>query len=136
MEKRCSRCKLTKHILDFHKQKSSADGHRATCKVCNIKAVKEWQDKNTNWQRKRLYGMPEGDYEKLLEEQNGLCAICSKYPKFFVVDHDHLTGVIRGILCQSCNLGLTRFHDNPKAAEIVWKYLLRGKVLDADSEEG
>lgn len=50
------------------------------------------------------------EYQRLLQEQHGLCAICESPPKHdrLCADHDHTTGVIRGLLCRNCNamLGL------------------------------
>lgn len=53
------------------------------------------------------YGITPEKYAELLEAQKGLCAICGK-AKRLVVDHDHKTGEIRGLLCRICNgfLGL------------------------------
>jgi len=56
------------------------------------------------------YGITEDDYEILLASQQGRCGICGKSifenGKLLAVDHDHLTGEIRGLLCSSCNLGI------------------------------
>lgn len=49
------------------------------------------------------------DYNKLLKQQGGICAICNAYPTRLTrlqVDHDHITGRVRGLLCLSCNLKL------------------------------
>lgn len=57
----------------------------------------------------RKYGISLKIYNLLLDEQNGVCYICSKRPKedsrikFLVVDHDHDTNLIRGLLCIGCN---------------------------------
>lgn len=57
---------------------------------------------------KSTYGITEEQYLQLLAEQNGGCAICGKPPgkRQLAVDHCHKTGVIRGLLCGRCNLGL------------------------------
>ena len=48
------------------------------------------------------------EYEGMLAEQGGVCAICGNPPKVkrLHVDHDHATGVIRGLLCHRCNRAL------------------------------
>jgi hypothetical protein len=66
-------------------------------------------------------------YRELLEEQNGVCAICgngqvSGHSRLFV-DHDHQTGEIRGLLCGPCNSGLGMFRDNLEALKSATKYL-------------
>ncbi|KKN66086.1 hypothetical protein LCGC14_0475640 [marine sediment metagenome] len=56
------------------------------------------------------YGMTIEDYNKIFIKQNGCCAICgrqqSKQKRRLSVDHNHKTGQIRGLLCQSCNAHL------------------------------
>lgn len=66
------------------------------------------------------------DYEKMLADQGGVCAICgtSDSGKFtFAVDHNHKTNRIRGILCHWCNKGLGQFYDNPKNLRRAADYL-------------
>lgn len=48
----------------------------------------------------------------MLAEQGGLCAICKTAPAADV-DHDHVTGAVRALLCFNCNGGLGQFKDNP-----------------------
>ena len=57
---------------------------------------------NPRWKK---LGFTEADYERLLLEQDGGCAICGAAPKTrrLHVDHDHRTGRVRGLLCHSCN---------------------------------
>jgi hypothetical protein len=53
---------------------------------------------------RRTYGITEAEYGDVLEHQGGVCAICLRKPKGNLhVDHDHRTGVIRGLLCMRCN---------------------------------
>jgi hypothetical protein len=69
---------------------------------------------------KRVYGLTPEEYNKLLETQNGVCAICGKEETYsnqwnkrrLAVDHCHETGIIRGLLCGRCNSGLGWFDDN------------------------
>ena len=64
-------------------------------------------------------GINLGDYERMLEDQGGVCKLCqnpesARYRgriKRLAVDHDHVTGQIRGLLCQSCNLKLRAVDD-------------------------
>jgi hypothetical protein len=57
--------------------------------------------------RKHKYGLSPSDYAALLDSQNGACAICGTTPpKGLHVDHDHVTGRVRGLLCHPCNTGL------------------------------
>lgn len=67
----------------------------------------------------------DGTYQRLLEQQGGGCAICGRKPegRKLDVDHAHASLRIRGILCRSCNLRLTRNHADPvwlrKAADYL-----------------
>lgn len=73
------------------------------------------------------YGMSLDEYEQMLHSQNGVCAICGQPPKEqnttkksgityvlrrLVVDHDHETDSVRGLLCRSCNSGIGLFGDS------------------------
>lgn len=63
----------------------------------------------------RTFGMALDEFATLLDAQDGRCAICgtTNPGKFdWAVDHDHLTGQVRGILCHPCNGGLGMFHDD------------------------
>lgn len=60
---------------------------------------------------KRLYGIDRAQFKKMSDAQGGRCAICRRV-EFLVVDHDHGTGEIRGLLCSQCNMGLGSFKDS------------------------
>lgn len=89
-------------------------------------ANRERKHKNSpKYNRQRLYGISVGQYDQMVNNQKGLCAICNnpETKRKLSVDHDHKTGVIRGLLCTKCNLGLGYFKDDPtqlmKAAEYL-----------------
>lgn len=69
----------------------------------------EWSVKNRLQQRnsyyRRTYGITLAERDAMVEEQNGLCMICEKPPKKsgLYLDHNHTTGVTRGLLCVTCN---------------------------------
>lgn len=52
----------------------------------------------------RRYGLTQSDYESLLDNQEGKCAICRLSEVKMVIDHDHETGKVRSLLCDKCNL--------------------------------
>ena len=64
----------------------------------------------------RTYGITESDYDVMYAEQEGCCAICGVHQldikQRFCVDHNHDTGKVRALLCDSCNVGLGKFKDN------------------------
>ncbi len=63
------------------------------------------------------YGISLNDYKDLLSKQDGLCAICRKPEsnryKMLSVDHDHVTGSVRGLLCQKCNIAIGFLGEDP-----------------------
>jgi hypothetical protein len=64
---------------------------------------------------KRFYGITLEQYDKMFEEQGGVCAICdgiNKDGRRLFIDHDHKTGKIRGLLCCNCNRGVGSFRDS------------------------
>ena len=78
---------------------------------------------------KSVYGLSLAAYEALLLGQDHRCAACaadlSALPtKQRHVDHDHLTGAVRGILCHSCNTALGLMKDSPKRLQQLISYLM------------
>lgn len=71
---------------------------------------------------RRVYGIDTEDFGEMLISQDGLCGICRRAVKNYVVDHDHATGEVRGVLCPLCNSGLGMFADDPSrlAAAIIY----------------
>jgi len=76
---------------------------------------------------KRIYDISLKDYEQLFIAQYGLCAICHHPPTtekpFLVVDHDHETGMVRGLLCNNCNIAIGLLKDNPSTLQSAIRYL-------------
>ena len=76
------------------------------------------------------YKISLGQYELLLSAQNGCCAICKQPPSgggrgmmVLHVDHDHVTGEVRALLCVDCNTGLGKFQESPDLLESAAAYL-------------
>jgi hypothetical protein len=57
--------------------------------------------------------MTPADYDAMLAEQDGVCAICKTGGHKLNIDHCHKTNLVRGLLCSACNLGLGNFGDDP-----------------------
>jgi hypothetical protein len=71
------------------------------------------------------YGIGEDDVRRLVERQGGLCLICRNAPAA-VVDHDHVTLAVRGILCGDCNTGMGQLRDDPWVLRRAVEYLTGG----------
>ena len=82
--------------------------------------------------RKYKYGLTLEEQNQLLQAQQGVCAICggNRSSRELGIDHDHVTGTVRGWLCGKCNTGLGFFADNPKWLEIAAHYLRRAQKAD------
>lgn len=74
----------------------------------------------------KTYGLGPGDYDRLYEAQDNVCAICRRATgsaRRLSVDHDHKTGTVRGLLCRPCNDMLGHLKDDPSAFERAARYL-------------
>lgn len=86
------------------------------------------------------YGITEADYDLTLDRQGGGCAICGRREcatkKALAVDHDHVTGKVRGILCGSCNRALGLMKDSPDLLAKAAEYLRRSRCrLETQSQQ-
>jgi hypothetical protein len=144
----CRVCKLEKSIDQFWKDKTrSKTGYQSVCKQCyrvyrqrnkpkHNKRVREWYGRNKHKIRDQrivsIYGITRVQFFAMIKEQGNKCLIC--YSLFSihkkpVIDHNHSTGGVRGILCNGCNYGLGIFQDNIARLNQAIQYLQNeGKV--------
>ena len=142
--KMCPSCKLNKTFSEFTKSKHTKIGLASWCKKCTnagslarhhqLMKDPEYREKRRN---KSLsdryiykYGITVEDKLDMLNKQNGKCEICDTEIEFSKskVDHNHLTGAVRGILCNKCNSGLGYLENNNfliKAKEYVERYEIK-----------
>lgn len=149
--KTCSQCKTTKTVDSFYKDKSHSDGHHSHCKECHKAKGREYRndpirrdllnersrkwrldnpEKAKKFQRnayyKNMYGLTLDDYTEMFDNQNGLCAICntgnSSWGKL-AVDHCHISGKVRGLLCFNCNTSIGKMNDSPSLLRKAANYL-------------
>jgi hypothetical protein len=71
------------------------------------------------------YGIGERDVERLIARQGGVCPICEAAAPV-AVDHDHVTGTVRGVLCGDCNTGMGQLRDDPWMLRRAIEYLTGG----------
>ncbi|MGV1049176.1 MAG: endonuclease VII domain-containing protein [Solirubrobacterales bacterium] len=98
-----------------------------------IAEVRAYGNRNPTAKRearlKQKYGIDIPEYERLLVQQHGRCAICGiaadDARSRLRVDHDHDTGAVRGLLCDNCNIGLGHFADNAERMAAAIAYLQR-----------
>jgi Recombination endonuclease VII len=83
------------------------------------------QPKQQATERERLYRLSEAEFRSLMEQQGSECAICTRLLTDPIVDHDHATGKVRGLLCRRCNTGIGMLEDNPDTLMRAADYILR-----------
>ncbi|MCW2938259.1 MAG: putative endonuclease, partial [Actinomycetia bacterium] len=124
--KYCPRCKEIKRVEDFGRNRAKASGLTAYCLPCHNEVSTENRIKShgstRNFHLKRRYGVTEAEVNAIRERQGGICVICLRAPSAHV-DHDHETGLFRGVLCFSCNGALGQFQDDPERLRSAADYL-------------
>jgi hypothetical protein len=97
---------------------------KKTCRLCRKMMVKKYRkDRPEKFNQishrdnlRNKFGMTVEQYNEILDKQEGKCAICGSTPdnlgKRLAVDHDHVSGKKRGLLCTTCNVVLGLFKDN------------------------
>ena len=113
----------------FIREKRRGLGLRPQCKSCNREYHRKYQTEHYAKKRSaKNAGISVAEYDKILDEQNGRCAICGTLPsgkKSFAIDHDHETGKIRGLLCTRCNPMLGFAQDSREILLKAVEYLLK-----------
>ncbi|MEU5992209.1 endonuclease domain-containing protein [Spirillospora sp. NPDC047418] len=126
----CPRCEVVKSVDEFGSNRSRKSGLSTYCKPCHNQVIAEHKQEKHGGQRnymlKLRYGVTEQEVARMIAEQGGVCVICLRAEAKHV-DHSHLTGLVRRILCFKCNGGLGQFHDDPQVLRLAADYLeLRG----------
>lgn len=109
--------------------KRYADKNREKRRALSLKWWKDDKTRTRAYQLKAKYGITLADYETMLEQQNGVCAICRTLGdqprrKFLCVDHCHTTKKVRGSLCSGCNAMLGQARDQIIILEAAINYLI------------
>ena len=111
--KHCPACNTVKLKAEFSKQTNAKDGLQGKCRSCF-----------RIYQRARKYGLSEEHFRLLLISQDYECAICGKKDRNLVVDHNHTTGKVRGLLCNPCNTGIGMLQDSVEIIRRAEGYLI------------
>lgn len=127
--KPCSTCKNWLAPTEFYPNPKLSDGLTTYCKRCDRSA-----------RLLRNYGITADQYDAMLDEQGGTCAICPAVPKdgqSLHVDHDHACcpgrkkscgQCVRGLLCEDCNRVLGMFRDDTTRLQSAIDYLSRERL--------
>jgi hypothetical protein len=102
----------------FYKSIPQFAGFDYRCKICERERAK-WRN------MLRLYGLTKVNYEAMLVAQGNACAVCKEPAgkRLLDIDHDHLTGQNRGLLCRRCNLMLGYAYEDPELLRALADYL-------------
>ena len=126
--KRCPACQRWLPLDEFPRNRSTRSGRGVYCKPCHNRIGRENRERRHGSTRHyhlvRRYGITGAQADALLASQGGLCAICRERPAEHI-DHDHVTGEVRGMLCFNCNGGLGQFRDRPDLLRLAAAYLER-----------
>lgn len=113
----CTKCKTEKpasaEYFPLHNKK--INGLDSWCRVCRATY-------RNGINRGKFRSVISDEALKELKASITQCVICGSEEKL-VVDHDHLTGKVRGLLCNHCNRGLGHFRDDPMLLEFAAQYL-------------
>lgn len=90
---------------------------------------------NTHRRRLARFGLTPGELDRLLQRQHGRCGICpARKPGTssgeWCIDHDHVTGQVRGLLCGRCNSGIGMLQDDPKIIAAAAQYVTRHRQME------
>lgn len=130
----CVFLKTPQEEVNFGKDKRTKSGLQSRCRDCTRIQKREAYNNKSPDDRRRYalakYKISLETYNSILSQQEYKCKICkSNHPgnrwgkNIFYVDHDHGTGVVRGLLCLRCNAGLGYFKDDKELLESASKYL-------------
>jgi Recombination endonuclease VII len=133
-EKRCITCHIKKSYEDFPlSPKNSSHTRSPSCTDCTERKTAMRKKLQRNVYTLRQHGLTPEDYLAMRADQEDCCAICGRHEsllphlvgiwKRLVIDHDHATGKIRGLLCQTCNHGLGAFADSIPTLRSAIRYL-------------
>jgi hypothetical protein len=115
-------------------QEANPERVRASAQRNRSKKLKKMRELHL----RRNFGLSIDEYERLLEQQGGGCAICQSPPTPGIslhVDHDHGSGEIRGLLCFRCNNGIGLFRENPDLLQDAARYVVTDPKLRSRRDE-
>ncbi len=154
LKRTCKICNYTKCLSSFYSEgRDSRKGHR--CKECILKRCKavysenkeaikaqrkQYRDNNPEKMRDARYkadfNISLAEYNEMVAQQSNKCAICEQYETTFnrvgsvmklAVDHNHTTGVVRGLLCKRCNITIGTVEEDTELLNKMVNYINKFK---------
>ena len=114
-------------------QKAYRASSRGKITIRAHEGTPERKRKRKGYGLKEKYNITLEQYNEMLIKQNSKCATCgkdqSKFKRAFDVDHNHITGKIRGLLCINCNLIIGNAYENINTLKEIIDYLNKHNEL-------
>lgn len=148
-EKPCNDCGITQPMTSYAQKGGKRPGVKdGTCRKCRARRTREWAQRVGPRRARRgmlmrNYGITEIEVAAMLASQGGACAICGDTempidkrtgkPYDLAIDHDHVTGKVRELLCPGCNNGLGCFRDSLERLHKAIAYLEKHSAKQAIS---
>ncbi len=131
----CTKCAETKPVDDFYRDRGRL---RSDCKDCTKAGNKASRCKRGAWANKdarylREYGITYRKVVLMWLDQDGKCASCGdSLPRAQIqLDHDHITGAARAVLCGPCNSALGHAKEEPQRLIAIADYIVRFQAAEA-----
>src|SRR5438876_4448518 len=139
---KCHKCGETDPDKFYESIRRIGYGRCKECSKANTRSHYN-HDKMRDWHLRYNYnGFGVTDFNAMALAQNGVCACCgnpptlingrsrrsSSTPPRLFIDHDHTTGVVRGLLCNDCNLALGYLHEDPERILDLLTYALKHRL--------
>jgi hypothetical protein len=129
----CKACTAARRKAWYQQNRTREIARVKAWQQANPERLKAWREKNRNRRLEQLreihlrnkFGLTPQEYDRILEAQGGVCALCERPPTPGIslhVDHDHATGEIRGLLCMRCNNALGLFGEDPDVLKRAARY--------------
>lgn len=148
--KKCTCCEQVKPITDFYVNTTRPNGtivYHARCKLCySAHYASKWHTQEEKDKRKELfrrrekfnsswhkdyrvrtkYGITLEQYDQMFDAQQGKCYICGNLTQKdkICVDHDHISGQVRKLLCFRCNTTLGQVGENVELLQALINYII------------
>ena len=134
-EKFCAKCKEIKSYDEFSVSAKNRCGRQSYCKSCRNAHQRATHDpvRARGYNLRRNHQLTHEQYEAMAQSQNRACAICGTHesamlphkgqPGYLHIDHNHTTGVVRGLLCNACNTALGYVREDPIIVHALLAYL-------------
>lgn len=155
--KECRTCPGLKPLSEFNLDPRTKDGRKGQCRSCTSAAAKEYRNRpeqkekvaarirkarqanaehyrqyQKNWKLAKRYGLARDQYDRMVEEAGGVCPVCGEEAEL-VVDHNHRTKIVRGMVCNKCNQAIGLMRDKSKLMRQAAEWLDRVDPGAADT---